>query len=206
MPGQPPPGRAGRVWLAERVEVARRATELLEHKQQLLRREQRRLAELAERTGRNWRALAGEADTWNARALVSGGRDDLLRAASVTGAAQARLEWTTQAGVIYPSSAAVALPPLSALTGSAALAQAASACRSALDAAVQHAAAATASSRVNSELAATTRRLRAIRDRWLPRLDTQLSELDLRLDETEREEITRLRWAGRPANPTEGPS
>lgn len=195
MPGRAPPGRAGRVWLAERISVARRAAELLDQKQQLLRREQRRLAELADRTGRDWRALAVAADTWNARALVAGGRDELRRAASVAGTAEARIHWASKAGVTYPSTASTDLPPFPALAGTPALTHAADACRRALDAAVRHAATATALSLVEAELAATVRRLRAVRDRWLPQLEAQLGKLDLRLDETEREEITRLRWA-----------
>jgi V/A-type H+-transporting ATPase subunit D len=177
--------------------VAQRAVDLLEHKQQLLRREHRRLAELAERTGRDWRTRAAEADIWNARALVSGGRDELRRAAATIGVARASLEWTNEAGATYPSATAVDLPPPPVLAGTPALRYAATASRRALDAAVHHAAAATASARVDAELAATVRRLRAIRDRWLPQLVSQLDALDLRLDETEREEVTRLRWANR---------
>ena len=204
MPARPPPGRAGRVWLTDRVAVAVRAVGLLEHKRQLLRREQRRLAELADRTGRDWQARAAEADTWNARALVTGEREALRRAAATIGVAHARLEWTSQAGVTYPSAAALDLPAPPELAGSPALSQAASAGRRALDAAVHHAAATTARARVEAELAATVRRLRAIRDRWIPQLQTQLDALDLRLDEIEREEITRLRRAGqRPTAPSE---
>jgi len=204
MPGRPPPGRAGRVWIAERVEVARRASELLEQKQQLLRREQRRFAELAGRTGHEWETLAAEADIWNARALVAGGRDELHRAASAVDAAEARLIWTNEAGVTYPSTAVTDLPRPPRPAGSPALVQAADACRRALDAAVRHAAATTALTRVEAELVATVRRLRAIRDRWLPHLEAQLEELDVRLDEGEREETIRLRWAGqRLPNPME---
>jgi V/A-type H+/Na+-transporting ATPase subunit D len=196
MPGRPPPGRAGRVWLAERLQLAHRAAELLEHKQQLLRREQRRFGELAGRTRRQWETLAAEADTWNARALIAGGRDELSRVASAVGPAHARLEWASEAGVTYPSTVATDFPEPPSMAGSAALPLAAVACRRALDAAVHHAAATTALARVETELVATVRRLRAIRDRWLPQLEEQLRELDLRLDENEREETTRLRWAG----------
>jgi len=194
MPVRPPPGRAGRVWLADRVEVARRAAELLDRKQQLQRREQRRLAALSERTGEEWSASAREADRWCARALVGGGRDDLRRAGGRVLAAQAELTWTSQAGVTYPATATTLLPPFPPLGGDVALVQAAEAYRRALDAAVQHAAASAALTKVAAELAATSRRLRAIRDRWLPDLQAGLSQLDLRLDETEREEITHLRW------------
>ncbi len=196
MARRPPPGRAGRLWLAERIEVARRGGQLLEQKQRLLRREQRRLAELVERTDRDWRARAADAESWNARVLVASGRDDLRRAAPAVAAAEARVEWTNRAGVTYPSEASVALLPIPSLPGSAALGEAAEAGRRALEAAVRHAAATMARRRVDLELLATVRRLRAIRDRWLPRLEAQLDQLDVRLDETEREETTRLRWAG----------
>ncbi len=196
MARRPPPGRAGRLWLAERIEVARRGGQLLEQKQQLLRREQRRLTELTERTDRDWRARAADADAWNARVLVAGSRDDLRRAAPSVAFAAAQVGWTNRAGVTYPSTASTVLPSVPALAGSATLGEAAEAGQRALDAAVRHAAATMARRRVDLELLATVRRLRAIRDRWLPRLQAQLDQLDVRLDETEREETTRLRWAG----------
>jgi len=178
----------------DRVDVEGRAVQLLEHKQQLLRREQRRLTDLAERTGHDWEILATEAETWGARALVAGGREDLRRIASRVGVARAELTWTTQAGVTYPATASTQLPTPPPAGGNVALAHAGDACRLAVDAAVQHAAASAALTKVAAELAATTRRLRAIRDRWLPDLQAQLGELELHLDESEREEITRLRW------------
>lgn len=203
MPARPP-GRAGRVWLAGRLDIAHRAAELLERKQELLRHQQRRLAELAERTGREWHVRVALADTWSTRALVLGGRDELRRAAATIGPAHARLGWRTEAGVTYPTTATVELPPPPTLAGAPTVAQAAAACRRALEAAVQHAAATTALRRADAELAATTRRLRAVRDRWLPRLQAQLYDLDLRLDETDREEIIRLRWAKQRSHMTPG--
>lgn len=202
MPGRPPPGRAGRVWLAERIELAQRAGELLDHKQRLLRREQRRLAEVAERTGGEWRALAGRAETWSARALVGGGRDELARAASRIAPAASRLTWSSQAGVVYPTTAAVELPPPPALDGPSALLEASRACRLALEAAVRHAAALAARRRVDAELDATVRRLRAIRDRWIPRLRRLLADLEVRLEETEREEQARVRRIADPSPST----
>ncbi len=194
MPGPPPPGRAGRVWLAGRLDVACRATALLEHKQQLLRREQVRLAALSEQTHRDWHDLASEADIRWARVMVAGRGDDVRRATARLGNAHARLSWTTQAGVTYPATAATELPPTPPLGGDVAIIDAVAVCRRALEAAVQDAACATALTRVTTELAATTRRLRAIRDRWLPSLQNALADVDLRLDETDREEVTRLRW------------
>jgi vacuolar-type H+-ATPase subunit D/Vma8 len=109
--------------------------------------------------------------------------------------ANLELEWTSQAGATYPSAASVQFTSATDLPPSPALLAAAEACRRAITAAVQHAAATTALERVDTELASTVHRLRAIRDRWLPRIKTQLDALDLRLDETEREEHTRLRRA-----------
>ena len=195
--GRPPPGRAGRVWLAGRVDVAGRAAKLLDHKQQLLRREEARFAALAERTHRDWEALAAEAGRRSAQALVAGGRDALHRAAAAVGEAHAELTWTTEAGVTYPSTATTRLPPPPALGGDVALVGAADACRRALAAAVQDAAAAAALERVSAECVATAHRLRAIRDRLLPELRAELVDADRRLEETEREETTRLRWTQR---------
>ena len=206
MAPRPPPGRAGRVWLAARIDVARRASQLLDQKQQLLRREQRRLAELAGHTRRDWDVAAAAADLWNARVLVAGGSDDVRRAAAGAAPAHARIGWATQAGVRYPATAAAELAPVPAMAGSASLAEAAVACGAALDAAVRHAAATTAVARIDAELALTARRLRAIHDRWLPALEAQLDEIELRLDDTEREEITRLRWADRCATTLAGTS
>lgn len=181
-----------------RIDVARRAVELLEQKQQVLRREQRRLTEMRRRTEAQWSARAADADRANIRALVSGGRDELCRAESRVRPAGVRVLWTTAAGATYPGRAEVDLPPAPALAGGAALLEAAGACRLAVDAAVAHAAATTSLRRVESELVVTARRLRAIRRRWIPRLEGQLTQLDLRLDDAEREEVTRLRWAGLP--------
>ena len=45
-----------------------------------------------------------------------------------------------------------------------------------------------------AELALTARRLRTIERRWLPEHRDALQTLELRLDEDEREELTRVRW------------
>ena len=45
-----PPGRGGRLWLADRLDLARRATDLLVQKERVLLREQRRLVVLHRRT------------------------------------------------------------------------------------------------------------------------------------------------------------
>ena len=60
---------------------------------------------------------------------------------------------------------------------------------------MQHAAATAARERLEEALEETSRRLRAVRDRWVPDLEARLAALDLALDEAEREEIVRVRWA-----------
>jgi V/A-type H+-transporting ATPase subunit D len=188
-----PPGRSGRLWLMDRLAVAERAAAILHRKQLALRHEERRLAALAERTAATWTAAVRDAQMWQLRAMILGGRSDLQAAASAVSPAIARLTWRTEMGVEFPSEAGCEFPPPASVAGTPALAAAAAAYRHALEAAVEHAAATTAAARVSSELALTQRRLRAVRDRWIPELGTTLRELELRLDEHEREELTRTR-------------
>jgi V/A-type H+-transporting ATPase subunit D len=153
------------------------------------------LSALTERTRREWDISVADAEAWCARAVVSGGRDELRRATGGGDGADVKLTWITQAGVTYPSTASVELPPPPEQPANAALACARDGYRRAVDVAVRHAAASAAAARVAAERAATIRRLRAIEHRWVPALEQELAEMDVQLEETEREEITRLRWA-----------
>ena len=68
-----PPGRAGRLWLLRRLEVAARGADVLDQKRRTLLRERQRTATaLAERrrTGSAQRAAAAQ---WNDRALALAG-------------------------------------------------------------------------------------------------------------------------------------
>lgn len=188
-----PPGRSGRLWLIDRLGVAERAASILHRKQHALRLEQHRLAELAERSSAAWTAAVRDAETWQRRAMILGARSDLETASSVASPASARLAWRTEMGVEFPGEAHCELPPAPPIPGTPALAAAVAAYRHALEAAVEHAAATTAAARVGSELTLTRQRLRAVRDRWIPELDAALRDLELRLDEHEREELTRTR-------------
>ena len=80
------------------------------------------------------------------------------------------------------------------------LVEAGAAYRRAVEAAADHAAAQAAVQIIEAELAATGRRARAISDRWLPRLEAWLAAVTRELDEAEREEAFRLRWAGSGSN------
>ncbi|HMA46914.1 MAG TPA: V-type ATP synthase subunit D [Frankiaceae bacterium] len=196
------PGRAGRLALLTRIDVARKAAGLLDRKLSILRGEQRRLAVLAERTRQEFHRRAGEADLWLLRAGLLGGQRPLLTArAGAVGQARLRVSWRVAMGAGYPDTVELRLPPSERLpaVGSSALPRAALAHQEALAAGVRYAAAATALARVRAEATATRRRLRSIQDRLLPRLEAALHAVELGLDEAEREEGLRLRWSAGPA-------
>jgi V/A-type H+-transporting ATPase subunit D len=183
--------------LQRRLVVAARGASLLEQKLQILRAETQRLRLLADRTERAWIEASVEADLWATRAaLLSGERG--LRFAEADDHAEVAVDWADTMGVRYPAGATCSVlprPPAAPPDGSAALAAARSAYERALNAAVQHAAALTAKRILETEDAATRRRVRALNDRWRPRLTTALHDLELALEEQERAEGVRFRWA-----------
>ena len=192
-----PPGRTGRMWLRHRLEVADRGSTLLETKMRILAGEQQRFALLAQRTQRRWEQAVAEADRWMARASLLGGRRG-LRFADDGRPAQVLLSWDTTMGVSYPSGSHVVMPdplPDAPTPAGTALVRARQAYRSAAVAAVDHAVATAAMAAVEQEMAATRRRLRAIEDRWMPRLDEASRAVTEALEEQEREEGMRMRWA-----------
>jgi V/A-type H+-transporting ATPase subunit D len=77
--------------------------------------------------------------------------------------------------------------------------------RRALETGVAHAAALAAQRAVEAELAATRQRLRAVSDRWIPRLETAMAGLAVELEESERADGIGLRWALRAASEADGP-
>jgi V/A-type H+-transporting ATPase subunit D len=194
-----PPGRAGRLWLTERLRAARLAADLLDRKLRLLRSEEERLRQLEQRTNRRWQASWRRADTWGRRASVLSGQRGVRLAAPVE-QAEVSLLWANVMGVRYPADG-TATPPEEATTtrtpDSAALVEASAAFREAVAAAVAQAAASTAGRVVQAEIALTRRRRRAIADRWIPRLERRLRVIAADLDETEREDAFRVRWAAR---------
>ncbi len=196
-----PPGRAGRLWLVERIEIATRGVELLRQKCQLLRREQRRLSLMAEQTGAAWASAVTDAERWGGRAAALGGSTAVRLAASdIAGQGSVTISWRNTMGTRHPDEARCELPTLTpsvAAASNAAIAPAATAYRGALRAAAVHAVASAALREVEIELASTQRRLRAIEHHRLPALQSQLRDLVLRLDELEREERLIARWAMR---------
>jgi len=155
MPLRVPAGRAGRPWLARRLEVARRGAEVLDEKRQALLRLARHLTELRGRgggrvgdRGPSGGALAGAEPAPRRGARCPDGR--LLQPRA--GPCRARVAPLARRR-LYPAEADVSLAPapdLSALGGSSALVFAAAAHRRALEAAARYGAARTAYERVSA--------------------------------------------------------
>jgi V/A-type H+-transporting ATPase subunit D len=199
MPERVPPGRAGRLWLLGRLDAARRGRELLDRKRQLLQREQRRLALVADERSQAWDDACARAQAWSLRAGILGGTAaTTFFAGEIAGRATVTIDWRNTMGVRHPEDARCDLPllaPAAIAAGNAALAPAAQAHREALEAAVAASVAVTARRRIEAELQATQRRLRGIERHRIPRLEEALRELQFRLDELEREERVVTRWA-----------
>jgi V/A-type H+-transporting ATPase subunit D len=194
-----PPGRAGRLWLEHRVEVAGRGADLLDKKRRALVQEHRQLRVLARETKAEWNRMAVEAEVWLNRAAVLAGEEKVAMLAVQHPLAQVTVRWRSSMGVAFASEASVdlGLLPGGASGGSAAADLAVAASRQAVEAAVKDAVAYSALMRISSELALTARRQRALERRWLPALTTAQARLSGALDELEREEAMRSLWARR---------
>jgi len=197
-----PPGRAGRTWLLARLDVAHRGAELLDRKRQVLLGEQARVRAEAEQARRDWAQAAAEVETWTSRSgIVDGaGRLELL-ARHAQDRASLQVSWLNFMGARMPRAEAIDVPEppaVSALGGSSAAVLLARACCEATRAAARYAIAERAESELAAELGRAARRLRALRERWIPQHERALAALDLALDESQREQAIRVRWlAGR---------
>lgn len=205
MPEQLPAGRAGRLWLLERLDAASRGRELLDRKRQLLRRQFDRLSLLADERRRSWVAAYAEAERWGLRAaLLGGSAETALVAGAVAGSATVALSWRNTMGARHPENARCTFPavaPAELAASNAALRPAAAAYSRALELAVEVAVAETARRNIGIELAATQRRLRGIERHRIPALQVALQMLELQLEELEREQRVVTRWArGKRAN------
>jgi len=194
-----PPGRAGRLWLQRRLQVARRGADLLDRKLRLLADELGRLRTDASRTAAEWDRRCADAERWLLRAALLGG-ERAIRLAADGGVADVTISYRVTMGVRHPAGATCVIPAPVTWDGPA-LIRARHAHRAALEAAVQHAAAAEALRVVEAEAVATRYRLRAVRDRWIPRLEQALAEVTLAIEEQELADAARLRLAtgSRPA-------
>jgi len=194
-----PPGRAGRLWLTRRLVVARRGADLLDRKLRLLQEETGRLRDAAAQTAEEWCRCCAEAERWLLRASMLGG-ERAIRLAASGSAADVTISYGVTMGVRHPDGAACRVPAAEAWDGPA-LAVTRQAHGRALAAAVRHAAAAEALRVVEAEALATRYRLRAVKNRWIPRLEQALAEVSLALEEQELADNARLRLAARSARP-----
>ena len=188
--------RAGRLRIASRLELARHAAGLLHSKEEALERERVRLDGHATRAQAAWTSACDDAARELVRARMFGAGDELARLiASGPTPATFTPHWQTSMGVAYPGAVECEPGPLPALGSTAALVPAVDAYRRALRAAAQHAAAGAAVRCLTAELAQTRRRRRAIEHRLQPALERAQRELDLHLDELDRDEALRVRIA-----------
>jgi V/A-type H+/Na+-transporting ATPase subunit D len=191
-----PPGRAGRLWLERRLAIARRGADLLDRKLRILQRELAVTRDAAAQTEREWTRGCAEAEEWLLRsALLEGQRGSRLAAPREL--AEVQISYTVTMGVRHPASGAYSPARAPVAWAAPAAAEARRACEAAVEAAVRHAAAASALRILDAETTATRQRLHAIRDRWIPRLEEARAELEFTFDELERADTARLRMASR---------
>jgi V/A-type H+/Na+-transporting ATPase subunit D len=189
---------ADRLRLIHRLELTRHASGLLHSKEEALERERARLEGHASRSLDDWAACCDEASQRLARARMLGASDELARLVAV-GAPPASVEpdWQTSMGITYPGGVECTPGEPPPVTSTAALRPTIDAFGDALQAGARHAAATMALRRLDHELADTRRRRRAIEDHLEPSLERLVHELDLRLDEVDRDEALRVRLATR---------
>ena len=188
-----PPGRAGRLWLTRRLQVARRGADLLDRKLRILRAEVARFRDAEARTAAEWNRCCTEAERWLLRASMLGGQR-AVRLAAGGQPATVTVPYTATMGVRHPASPACVIPAAVTWDGLM-LTRTRQAHAAALEAAMRHAAAAEALRVIEAEALATRHRLRAIEDRWIPRLEQALAEVTLALEEQELADAARLRLA-----------
>jgi V/A-type H+-transporting ATPase subunit D len=179
--------RADRLRLLRRIAVAEHAAELLQSKEEALERERDRLEGYARRADEEWRDAASAAARALVRARLMGAADELGAHVPASVPAVVRPDWQVSMGVTYPGSVGVEPGASVPLVSTAALGPAVDRYRDALSAAAR---------RLDAELVATRRRRRALEDRLVPSLRHASHELDLHLDELDRDEATRVRIAG----------
>jgi V/A-type H+-transporting ATPase subunit D len=168
---------------------------LLTEKLAIINREEQRLAQRAADGTEVWQRRCAESETWTLRAAVLSGRR-ALRIPSDGTTAHAEIATGFTIGIEHPVGGVVHLQQQDLpVVGSAAVIEAAEAARAAVEAALSAAAATAALRAMQAELAATRRTLRAVEQRWIPRLSSALALVRLELEELEHAEGVRHRWA-----------
>jgi len=127
------------------------------------------------------------------------GRGYSIRTAGSCEPVSITVRWASTMGVTYPADIEVIRGDREPdrLLGNAAVNPARSAVWRMVEAAARLAVAEESLRRMDAEIGLTRRRLRALDQRWLPRLADALRTLELNLEQVEQEEGTRLRHSGR---------
>lgn len=187
-----PSGRAGRLWLSHRIDVAGRAADQLERKIHILSVEIARQRALADEARQSWIRACAEARRWAVRVALIAGEESLRNSASPPVAVT--IAWTNTIGVRHPQSATVEPPkPPDQVVVTAALGPAREAFTAAVHAGVLLALADSTCQALDDARTQTRRRARLLRRRWLPVLEADLHTLELALEQGEQEDHARLR-------------
>lgn len=197
-----PPGRAGRLWLIRHRDLARRATDMLERKQRLLREESRRRTSRIDALRSEWERASAEMQTWMTRGLLAAGHHRVAAMGAAAEAATLTLCSEKVLGVELPAGVVAAVPAenlrrAAALGGSAAFDEAARASQRAVLAGVAVAEAEAAGRCLDAALATTSQRLRLLSRHRLPELEAALRSAEERLADQERADLVQMRWAAR---------
>ncbi len=194
-----PPGRMGRLWVLNRLDLAERGVTLLEQKLHLLTALQEELQRKAEQSRYDWQQACREADMWGLRAVLLGGHN-AIELVVTTAPASVTVQWAVTAGVRYPDVAACVLPPENdpaVIYPTSASVQATRSYRAAVIAAARCAAAQAAFRTVEQEVHTTRLRARALSRHWLPLLQQELASIELELEEEDRDGAIRVRLVDR---------
>ncbi|MEE1744322.1 MULTISPECIES: V-type ATP synthase subunit D [unclassified Streptomyces] len=192
-----PAGRAGRLRLRRSLAGALRGADLLERKARLLLDRECAERRAAEEAGLVWRNRLAEADSWLVRGVMLGGEQALAEAVPA-GRASIEVRWDALMGVRHPAAMDWTGPvrsPTEPTPPNTALAHAETAYRAAVSAAAEHARHQAATDLLAAEAERTLRRVRALRRHWIPRLRSELTAVELALEEAEHEEAVRRGWA-----------
>ena len=187
-----PSGRAGRLWLTHRIDVAERAADQLERKIHILSMEITRQRAIADAARVTWTDACANARRWGMRAALIAGQESIRNSAAPP--VEVNLTWANTIGVRHPLSASVAEPtPPDEAVATAALEPARDAFAAAVQAGVALAIADATCQALDDARTHTRRRARLLRRRWLPMLQSELHSLELALEQGEQEDHARLR-------------
>ncbi|WP_296666396.1 V-type ATP synthase subunit D [Demequina sp.] len=190
----PDVGRAARLRVQRLLTVARHGVDLLERKQRIVAAEHERLLLVADGLRIAWEESARDALVWTDRAAALDGWVAIEAAAPPQGAT-VQVQVARVMGVEFPDDGVADVPAHRRTGGSSTLRYAADAMTAAIEAAISYAAVRRATVIVAAELVATRTRRRAIEHRWIPHLEGELVRIERGLEELEREENLRVRWA-----------